>query len=79
MTILPSIADRWRNKRDGTKRYVGQVLMFDGATKTVIAEVYGSSLEQMRERKHAAYELFKEMYQPKRLSRKQTKGPTSAR
>lgn len=57
--ILPGINDRWRGKRDGSKRHVGQVLSFDGGKKEVVAEVYGASLEEMRRRKHAIYECLR--------------------
>ena len=60
-SILPSITDKWRNKRNGKRRYVGQVLRFDGGTTTVIAEVYGDTLKEMRRRKHAVADALKLM------------------
>ena len=58
-SILPALIDKWRTKRDGTRRYVGQILLFDGGNKRqprkVIAEVYGDTLEEMRARKNAAF------------------------
>lgn len=50
-SVLPSLIDKFRNKRNGEKRYVGQVIKFDGSRRTVIAEVYGDSIEEMRARK----------------------------
>lgn len=60
-SILPALIDKWRTKRDGTKRYVGQILLFDGRNKgpKVIAEVYGDTLEEMRARKNAVFEALK--------------------
>ena len=66
-SILPGLIDRWRNKKNGKRRYTGQVLKFDGANKqqprSVIAEVYGDSLKEMRKRKNAVAKLLKEMEQ----------------
>lgn len=59
-SILPSITDKWRNKRNGQWRYVGQVWLFNGSgKKIVIAEVYGDTLEEMRKRKHAVADALK--------------------
>ena len=62
-SILPALIDKWRTKRDGTRRYVGQILLFDGGNKRqprkVIAEVYGDTLEEMRARKNAVFEALK--------------------
>ena len=62
-SILPALIDKWRTKRDGTKRYVGQILLFDGGNKRqprkVIAEVHGDTLEEMRARKNAVFEALK--------------------
>jgi hypothetical protein len=52
-TVLPGIKDRYRNKRNRKRRYVGQVLCFDASGITCLAEVYGDTLEEMRRRKHA--------------------------
>ena len=58
-TILPGMIDRWRGKRNGQKRCVGQVLKFDGSKKKeVICEVYGDSLLEMRRRKYAAWKAL---------------------
>jgi len=62
-SILPALVDKWRTKRDGTRRYVGQILLFDGGNqrqpRKVIAEVYGDTLEEMRARKQAVFESLK--------------------
>jgi hypothetical protein len=62
-SILPALVDKWRTNRDGQRRYVGQILLIDGADKKrpkrVIAEVYGATLEEMRERKRLVYEALK--------------------
>ena len=62
-SILPALVDKWRTKRDGTRRYVGQILLFDGGNtrqpRKVIAEVYGDTLEEMRVRKNAVFEALK--------------------
>lgn len=60
-SILPSIKDRYRNLRNGKKKFTGQVIRFDGETRTVIAEVYGSTVEEMRIRKNAVAELLAKM------------------
>lgn len=68
-SVLPALVDKWRTKRDGTRRYVGQVLLFDGGNKKqprkVIAEVYGDTLDEMRERKQVACEALKELQKRK--------------
>ena len=62
-SILPAIRDKWRTKRDGTRRYVGQILLFAEGNqrqpRKVIAEVYGDTLEEMRARKQAVFQALK--------------------
>jgi hypothetical protein len=67
-TILPSLVDRHRNLRNGRKRWVGQVVAFDRDRRSVIAEVYGTTLAQMRRRKRLVWIALKhseEHSQPK--------------
>lgn len=56
--ILPSLVDRYRTKRDGKRRYTGQVLLFSGKKRIVIAEVYGDTAKEMRQRKHAVHKAL---------------------
>ena len=59
-SVLPGLRDRHRNYRNGRRKYVGQVLLFD--TKwTVIAEVYGWTLREMRARKMAVAKALKDL------------------
>lgn len=63
-TVLPNLIDRWRGLRNGKRKYVGQIVLYgDGAKRTVIAEVYGWSLKQMRARKRAVERALKELHQ----------------
>jgi len=38
-SILPGLIDKWRNKRNGQRRYVGQVVRLADGKSVVIAEV----------------------------------------
>lgn len=60
-TILPGLIDKWRNKRNGQRRYVGQVVRLADGKSVVIAEVYGETLYEMQERKHACAKVLAEM------------------
>ena len=60
-SILPGLKDTWRNKRNGQRRYVGQVVRLGDGKSVVIAEVYGDTLDEMRTRKHACAKLLAEM------------------
>lgn len=51
--VLPGIVDRYRNLRNGKKRYVGHVQLLKDNKFVVIAEAYGETMAEMRERKHA--------------------------
>lgn len=53
----------WREKRNGGRRYVGQVLrLTQKPRKTVVlAEVYGDTEEQMLERRYAVLEALKQL------------------
>ena len=53
--FLPSLTDKWRTKRNGEKRYIGQILDFSSGNKRVVAEVYGDTLEEMRKRKKIVF------------------------
>lgn len=64
VSILPRINDRWRNLRNGKKRWTGQVLRFDPKPR-VIADVYGDTLEEMKGRMSVVCEALKNLEQPK--------------
>lgn len=61
MSILPSARDRYRYKANGKRRYVGQVLGYNGARNFVVAEVYGDTLKLMRQRKQACFKALAEI------------------
>lgn len=57
--VLPSVHDKYRTTRSGTKVWIGQVIIYDGdKPPRVIAEVRGESLAKMRSRKHAVYKCL---------------------
>jgi N-acetyl-beta-hexosaminidase len=61
-SVLGGIIDTYRGKANGKRRYVGKVLLFDGRrkpVKSVMAEVYGDTMEEMRRRKHAVAAALK--------------------
>lgn len=58
-SVLPSLRDKYRVKRNGKKLWIGQVLLFDGkGPPRVIAEVRDDNLGCMRRRKHAVYKAL---------------------
>lgn len=71
MTILGSLVDRYRTLRNGKKRWVGQVLRFAPdedrkCVRSVIAEVYGPTVEEMRERKAVVCGVLRDLERSKR-------------
>jgi len=60
-SILPSGVDRWRAKRNGKRRYVGQIIRFGSPKRMVIAEVYGNTLREMSRRKRAVWVALRDI------------------
>lgn len=61
-SVLPCLRDKYRNKRNGKRVWIGQVLLFDGSKPVrVIAEVRDENLSVMRRRKHAICRVLSEM------------------
>lgn len=64
MIVMPGLIDRYRNLRNGRKKYTCEILLLGGDhERQVIAHVYGNSLREARRRKRIVCKALKALHE----------------